>query len=322
MPSFELHSPKSAADAVVLLVANPQARVIAGGTDLVPNLRHGIGAPDQLIDLSRINELQQIHRTGKGWVIGAGVTVQHLATCADVQSELPVLAQAAAAVAGPGHRAVATLGGNLCVDTRCVFYNQSEWWRQSNSYCLKYRGDTCHVAPQGARCHAAWSGDLAPALIALDASVDILGCDGLRNLPLNDFYVDDGAKPLTLLPGELVTGVRIPAQAEGMRCGYRKARVRGAMDFPLAGVAARVLVAQGVLTELRVALTGTNSRPFLLEGTDTLCNTAVTPELLRALGKLVQKQVSPMRTTVTGSNYRRQVASVMAQRLIGDLINF
>ena len=322
MPSFVLRSPKSAADAVVLLVANPQARVIAGGTDLVPNLRHGIGAPDQLIDLSRIVELQHIQRTGKGWVIGAGVTVQHLATCADVLSELPVLAQAAAAVAGPGHRAVATLGGNLCVDTRCVFYNQSEWWRQSNSYCLKHRGDTCHVAPQGARCHAAWSGDLAPALIALNASVDILGCDGLRNLPLNDFYVDDGAKPLTLLPGELITSVRIPAQSEGMRCGYRKARVRGAMDFPLAGVAARVLVAQGVLTELRVALTGTNSRPFLLEGTDALCNTTVTPELLRALGKLVQKQVSPMRTTVTGSNYRRQVASVMAQRLIGDLIDF
>lgn len=322
MPSFALRSPKSAADAVVLLVANPQARILAGGTDLVPNLRHGIGAPDQLIDLSGINELQQIQRTGKGWVIGAGVTVQQLATYADVLSELPVLAQAAAAVAGPGHRAVATLGGNLCVDTRCVFYNQSEWWRQSNGYCLKHRGDVCHVAPQGSRCHAAWSGDLAPALIALNASVDILGGDGLRNLPLNDFYVDDGAKPLTLLPGELVTGVRIPAQAEDMRCGYRKARVRGAMDFPLAGVAARVVVAQGVLTELRVALTGTNSRPFLLEGTDTLCDTAVTPELLRALGKLVQKQVSPMRTTVTGSNYRRQVASVMTQRLIGDLIDF
>lgn len=319
MTSFVLRSPKSAADAVVWLAANPQARIIAGGTDLVPNLRHGLGAPDQLIDLGRIVELQQIQRTGEGWVIGAAVTLQHLATSAEVLSDLPVLTQAAAAVAGPAHRTVATLGGNLCVDTRCVFYNQSEWWRRSNNYCLKHLGDTCHVAPQGARCHAAWSGDLAPALIALNASVDILGCDGLRNLPLNDFYVDDGAMPLTLLPGELVTGVRIPAQPEGMRCGYRKARVRGATDFPLAGVAARVLVAQGVLTDLRVALTGTNSRPFLVEGTEVLCNTTVTPELLRALGKLVQKQVSPMRTTVTGSNYRRQVASVMAQRLIGEL---
>ena len=320
MTSFVLRSPKSAADAVAMLAANPQARAIGGGTDLVPNLRRGIGAPDQLIDLSGIDELQYLQRVGQGWVIGAGVTLQHLASNCEVQSELPVLSQAAAAVAGPGHRTVATLGGNLCVDTRCVFYNQSEWWRQSNHYCLKLGGDTCHVAPQGSHCHAAWSGDLAPALIALDASVDILGCAGPRNLPLNDFYVDDGAKPLTLLPGELVTGVRIPAQPEGMRCGYRKARVRAAMDFPLAGVAARVVVAQDVIADLRVALTGTNSRPFLLEGTQALCTKTVTPELLSALGKLVQKQVSPMRTSVTGSNYRRQVASVLAQRLVRELL--
>ena len=319
MTAFVLRAPRSAVQAVALLAANPQARIIAGGTDLMPNLRRGIGAPDQLIDLRLIDELQHIERSGKAWYIGAGVTLQQLAAHAQIQAELPALAQAAAAIAGPSHRTVATLGGNLCLDTRCVFYNQSEWWRQSNSYCLKYRGDICHVAPQGARCHAAWSGDLAPALIALDASIDILGASGLRNLPLADFYVDDGAKPLTLAPGELVMGVRIAAQAQGMRCGYRKARVRGAIDFPLAGVAARVVMTQAVLIDLRVALSGTNSRPFLLEGTETLCNTPVTPELLGALGKLVQKQVSPMRTTVTGSNYRRQVAAVLAQRLVREL---
>lgn len=319
MSSFVLRSPTSAGEAVTLLGANPLARFIAGGTDLVPNLRHGLDAPGQLIDLSRIDELQQIRRTGRGCSIGAGVTLQHLASSSEVRSEWPVLSEAAAAVAGPGHRAVATLGGNLCVDTRCVFYNQSEWWRRSNDYCLKLGGDTCHVAPQGSRCHAAWSGDLAPALIALDAHIDLQGPKGLRNLSLAGFYVDDGARPLALLPGELLTRVHIPAQPEGMRCGYRKARVRGAMDFPLAGVAARVVLAQGVLAELRVALTGTNSRPFLLEGCEALCNSALSPELLGALGKLVQKQVSPMRTTVTGANYRRQVAAVMAQRLVVEL---
>jgi 4-hydroxybenzoyl-CoA reductase subunit beta len=175
------------------------------------------------------------------------------------------------------------------------------------------------VAPQGARCHAAWSGDLAPALIALDASIELLGSGGPRSLPLADFYQDDGAKPLMLLPGELVTGVRIPAQAQGMRCAYRKARVRAAVDFPLAGVAMRLLMSEGVLTELRVALTGTNSQPILIEGSDALCNKAVAADSLAALGKLVQKQVSPMRSTVTASNYRRQVASVLAQRLLGEL---
>jgi 4-hydroxybenzoyl-CoA reductase subunit beta len=319
MTPFVLRSPKSASEVVALLAANPLSRVIAGGTDLMPNLRRGIGAPDMLLDLSGIEELKQLRRDGQAWLIGAGVTLQSLASDSQILAELPVLAQAAAAVAGPSHRGVATLGGNLCLDTRCVFYNQSEWWRQSNNYCLKYRGDICHVAPQGARCHAAWSGDLAPALIALDASIELLGSGGPRSLPLADFYQDDGAKPLQLLPGELVTGVRIPAQAQGMRCAYRKARVRAAVDFPLAGVAMRLLMSEGVLTELRVALTGTNSQPILIEGSDALCNKAVAAESLAALGKLVQKQVSPMRSTVTASNYRRQVASVLAQRLLGEL---
>ena len=319
MTPFVLRSPKSASEVVALLAANPLSRVIAGGTDLMPNLRRGIGAPDMLLDLSGIEELKQLRRDGKAWLIGAGVTLQSLASDSQILAELPVLAQAAAAVAGPSHRGVATLGGNLCLDTRCVFYNQSEWWRQSNNYCLKYRGDVCHVAPQGARCHAAWSGDLAPALIALDANIELLGSSGPRSLPLADFYQDDGAKPLMLLPGELVTGVRIPAQAQGMRCAYRKARVRAAVDFPLAGVAMRLLMSEGVLTELRVALTGTNSQPILIEGSDALCNKAVAAESLVALGKLVQKQVSPMRSTVTASNYRRQVASVLAQRLLGEL---
>jgi len=319
MTPFVLRSPKSVADAVHMLAAEPRARVIAGGTDLLPNLRRGIGAPEQLIDLGALEELQQLEREGKGWHLGAGVTLGYLASSREIASELPVLAQAAAAVAGPSHRSVATLGGNLCLDTRCVFYNQSEWWRQSNNYCLKYRGDICHVAPQGARCHAAWSGDLAPALIAVDASVDILHQEGSRTVPLADFYQDDGAQPLKLLPGELLTGVRIPPQPDGMRSGYRKARVRGAVDFPLAGVAIRVLVANGLLMDLRVALTGTNSQPLLLHGTEALCNKPVTAEVLTALAKLVQKQVSPMRSTVTASNYRRQVASVLAQRLLGDL---
>lgn len=320
MTPFVLRSPRSAAEAVALLAAHPQARVIAGGTDLLPNLRRGINAADTLIDLGGIDDLQQIARDGTAWMLGAGVTLQQLAGHREIKSALPALAQAAASVAGPSHRTVATLGGNLCLDTRCVFYNQSEWWRQSNNYCLKYQGEVCHVAPQGARCHAAWSGDLAPALMALDARIDVLHSDGLRSLPLADFYQDDGAKPLTLRAGELVTGVRIPAQPDGMRCGYRKARVRGAVDFPLAGVAVRVTMADGVPMELRVALTGTNSQPILIAGTEALCNKAVGAESLTALGKLVQKQVSPMRSTVTASNYRRQVASVLAQRLVSELM--
>jgi 4-hydroxybenzoyl-CoA reductase subunit beta len=242
-----------------------------------------------------------------------------LAADAVIARELPALAQAAASVAGPGHRSVATLGGNLCLDTRCVFYNQSEWWRRANDHCLKHGGEICHVAPQGRRCHAAFSGDVAPALIALDATVEIVGGTGARTLALADLYADDGAAPLRLAADELIVAVRIPPQCARARSGYRKARIRGAMDFPLAGVAARAGFEGARLSSLRVALTGTNSRPLLLADTDVLLGAPVDEATLAALGKRIGKQVSPMRTTVAASNYRRQVAIVLAQRLLRDL---
>jgi 4-hydroxybenzoyl-CoA reductase subunit beta len=316
---FTLHRAASATHAAALLARLPGARIVAGGTDLVPNLRRGLGAPAALVDVTSIEGFDSIAREGTGWRIGAGATLAALAADAAIARDLPALAQAAASVAGPGHRAVATLGGNLCLDTRCVFYNQSEWWRRSNDYCLKFGGSTCHVAPQGSRCHAAFSGDVAPALIAYEAEVEVAGAQGARRLPLCELYADDGAKHLALAGDELIFAVRIPPQPAGARSGYRKARVRGAMDFPLAGVAMRATFDGAALTSLRVALTGTNSRPFALADTDALCGGPVDDALLALLAKRIGKQVSPMRTTVTSSHYRRQVAIVQAQRLLREL---
>jgi len=316
---FALGHPATLAAAAALLAATPGARPLAGGTDLLPNLRDGIGETQVLVDLAGIAEMSTIAVAGDGVTLGAGVTLARIVADAALRRALPVLAETAAAIAGPAHRTVATVGGNLCLDTRCVFYNQSEWWRRANDFCLKHGGDVCHVAPQGKRCHAAFSGDLAPALLALDAGIDIVGPGGARRLPLAQLYVEDGARHLTLAPGEIVAAIHIPAQPVDARTGYRKARARGAIDFPLAGVAARVEMKDGTLRALRVALTGTNARPFLLDGADALAGGPVTDDTLARLGKLVQKQVSPMRTTVTHSNYRRQVAAVLAQRLVREL---
>jgi 4-hydroxybenzoyl-CoA reductase subunit beta len=316
---FTLHRAGTAAQAAELLAGIPGARLLAGGTDLLPNLRRGIGAPPALVDISGVAGFDTIERDAQGWRLGAGVTLARLAVDAAVARELPALVQAAASVAGPGHRSVATLGGNLCLDTRCVYYNQSEWWRRANDYCLKHGGDICHVAPQGRRCHAAFSGDLAPALIALDASAEIIGANGRRSVPLTDLYADDGAASLRLATDEVIVAVRVPLQPQAALSGYRKARIRGAMDFPLAGVAARATFDGGRLCSLRLALTGTNSRPLLLADTDALYGSAIDEAVLAALGKRISKQVSPMRTTVTASNYRRQVAIVLAQRLLREL---
>ena len=247
------------------------------------------------------------------------MTLATLARDAAIAERLPALADAANAAAGPGHRSAATLGGNLCQDTRCVFYNQSEWWRAANRYCLKRGGDTCHVAPQGQRCHAAFSGDLAPVLLALQAEVDLLSARGARRLPLHALYRDDGAAHLTLAPDELLTGVQLPTPAPGQRSAFRKARVRGAMDYALAAVAVALALDGGRIASLAVGLSGTNSHPLRLDGTDALIGQPVDEALLAALGKLVAKQVNPMRSTVTASNYRRQVASVTTQRLLREL---
>jgi 4-hydroxybenzoyl-CoA reductase subunit beta len=316
---FKLHRATSATHAAALLARLPGARIVAGGTDLVPNLRRGIGAPEALVDVSSIPDYATIVRDSDGWRIGAGTTLAALASDASIARDLPALAQAAASVAGPGHRTVATLGGNLCLDTRCVFYNQSEWWRRSNDYCLKLGGTTCHVAPQGSRCHAAFSGDLAPALLVYGAQIDVVGARGARRLPLAELYADDGARHLTLAADELIASILVPPQPEGARSGYRKARARGAMDFPLAGVAIRATIAGATLVDLQVALTGTNARPLALADTAALCGARIDDALLAELGKRIGKQASPMRTTVTSSHYRRQVAIVLAQRLLREL---
>ncbi len=319
MHPFTLHRPARLDEVVALLAAEPGARLLAGGTDLIPNLRRGLESPPVLIDLARVRGFADVTIDESGLALGAGTPLNRLSSDVHIVRHYRALAEAAQAVAGPGHRSAATLGGNLCLDTRCVFYNQSEWWRASNSYCLKRGGDTCHVAPQGDRCHAAFSGDLAPALLALAAEIEVVSARGARRLPLADLYRDDGRAHLTLSRDELLASVRVPAPRASCASGYRKARVRGAMDFPLAGVAAALCQRDGRVAELRVALTGTNARPFVLEGTQALTGGPVDDGALAAVGKLIAKQTSPMRTTATPSNYRRQVAAVLAQRLLREL---
>ncbi len=317
---FTLERPATLDQALAALASEPAARAIAGGTDLLPNMRRGLAAPPRLVDLSGLPGMSEIAIGADGALeFGAGVSLARLASDPELARHLPALGDAARAAAGPGHRSAATLGGNLCQDTRCIYYNQSAWWRQANGYCLKRDGDTCHVAPQGKRCHAAFCSDLAPVLLAQGAQVELVSSRGKRRLPLADLYQDDGAAHLMLEPGELLTRVLVPAPAQGQRCAYRKARVRGAMDFPLAAVAVTLVLQGGVIERLAVGISGTNSQPLQLQGLDAMKGQAVDAALIAAVGKAVQKQVSPMRSTTTESNYRRQVAATLAQRLLRAL---
>ena len=186
MPNFDLHRPTEVEEAVKLRAETDGALYVAGGTDMIVNVRRGIEQPAALIDLSSVQELQEIVEDNEGLHIGASVTLQTVTNDRRIQAEYTGVAEAAAAVAGPTHQSYGTVGGNLCLDTRCLFYNQSEWWRKSNDYCMKERGDICHVAPGGKRCFAAFSGDVAPTALIHNAEVDLVGPNGRRRVPLTD----------------------------------------------------------------------------------------------------------------------------------------
>ncbi len=317
MPSFTLTRPSNVADAVAERHRQIGSRFIAGGTDLLANMRHGLSSPPVLIDLSSIDELMTIEASGRWLRVGAGVTIAALGRNRAITSDYRAVAQAAEAVGGPGHRVMGTVGGNLCLDTRCIFYNQSEWWRRSNSFCLKRQGNTCHVAPQGQHCYAAFTGDLAPALLAVGADVEIAGVQGRRRIPLGDMYAEDGQAHLTLADDELVVAVHLPLKAPPS--GYSKIRVRGAIDYPLAGVAVALSATSGKVESLRIAITGTNSRPFVLAGMNAVVGRAIDEKVLHEIDRLVQKQVQPMRTTIASAHYRRLAAAALAQRLVATL---
>ncbi|AYH42189.1 4-hydroxybenzoyl-CoA reductase subunit beta [Azoarcus sp. DN11] len=318
LSEFRFFRPASAADAVRLRGEFPASRFIAGGTDLLPNMRRGLVGAEVLIDLGAVAEMKELRRDGERLHIGAGVTLATLAADPTVVSHLPALAQAALAVAGPTHRRAATLGGNLCLETRCQYFNQSEHWRAANQFCMKLDGDTCRVAPKSSRCYAAFSGDVAPALLALGAEVELLGPQGARRLPLADFYVDDGMRWLALGADELLVAVTVPLVA-GRASTYEKIRVRGAIDFPLAGVAVVLRRDGDRIAELRVACTGVSSRPELIAGLDELVGQTLDDAALATMERHVKRGIQPMETTLMSVPYRRRATPVLAKRLVRRL---
>jgi 4-hydroxybenzoyl-CoA reductase subunit beta len=332
LPEFSVLTPRTLDEAVVARAANPASRPLGGGTDLVVNIRRGIEAPPVLIDMNAVAELRAIRADARAIDVGASVTVAELSQQPDVVRHYPVVAQAAACIAGPTHRNMGTVGGNLCLDTRCIFYNQSQWWRAANNHCLKTTGDICHVAPKSRGvCFATFSGDLAPAFLTLRAEVDIAGPAGRRTIPLASLYIGyarqdvpitetqgDGKYYLSLRPGEVVTAVRAH-NTPSLRSAYDKIRIRRSIEYPVCGVAVALRRERDTLADLRVAFTGTNPRPVLLAGTDTLCGGALDARVLAELDDLVRDQIMSMKTTFTPGHYRRRVAGVLARRLVQKL---
>ena len=233
----------------------------------------------------------------------------------------PGVADALGEVATPLVRASGTVGGNLLVETRCFFFNQSYFWRASLGFCLKADGDRCHVVPQKERCYATFSGDLAPALMVLDAEVELAGPDGRRRLSLRDLYDrdGDGIRRVTLRPGELVVAVHLPRSARGQRGRYKKLRVRPSYDFPELGVAVAGRWDERRVESLRLAVGGVEPYPRRFdELTDPLVGGPLSPERLVRLAEEVTKRVRPVHNTFLLPDYRRRMVGVYVRRALGE----
>jgi len=316
---FELHRPSSI-DETTRLAGDLAGRFdyLAGGTDLLPNYKMHLNLRPHLIALDGVRELTG-HDLGR---IGAMERLADLERDAELLAEYPGFADALAEVATPLVRSSGTLGGNLLVETRCFFFNQSYFWRASLGFCLKADGDRCHVVPQKEKCYATFSGDLAPALMALGADVEVAGAGGRRRFPLAQLYdaAGDGIRRTRLAPGELVVAVHLPPEARGLRGRYKKLRVRPSYDFPELGVAVAGRWDDGGRVErLALAIGGAESYPKRFDDlTAPLEGSSLTDERVRALAEEVAKRVRPVHNTFLLPDYRKRMVDVYVRRAIHE----
>src|SRR5690349_12871188 len=290
LPSFKLLRPRTIEEAVAHLSKHAgEIQIIAGGTDLLPSMKQRLFTPKYLLDIRRIEELHGIRSIpGHGTDIGALVTLTSLEDSEFIRRSYPVLHEAVATIASPILRNMGTLGGNICLDTRCLWYNQSLTWRKSCGFCIKKDGDLCHVAPGGKKCWAAFSADSPAALLCLEAGLEIAGPTGKRRVPLAEFYTDVGDARMKLANNEMLIRVFLPERMAGYDGVYQKLRLRGSIDYPLAGVAAALKKnAQGLIEDARVAITGVNPAPLLVsEARHALAGKALNDHTATVVGEL------------------------------------
>ncbi len=321
---FKVERPTTVDEAVALLAAHgAKARVLAGGTDLLPNLKHGLHQPELVVSIGGVAGLRGVKDAGEVLEIGALTTLAELERHPLLAQFAPGLARAAAQVAGPQLRRMGTIGGNLCLDTRCLYYNQSAFWREALGYCLKKDGSVCHVVADGKKCVAAASNDTATMLMALGAEVELRARDGTRRVPLDAFYLPDGAKNTVVDEGELLVCVRVPKGSPARREGYAKLRHRNSIDFPLLSVAVALDVegvAPGTVTGGLLVVSALQARPLRVT-LDALRGRALDDDTIEELGRLAHGRCHPMTNIADDPAWRRDMVPVLVRRAVADALH-
>lgn len=319
LPEFKLLRPRSVDDALGYLAKHHgNLKILAGGTDLIPSMRQKLFEPEFVLDLRGIGVMRGIKLASNGGVeIGALTTLREVERSDFLRQHYRVLTEAAATVASPVLRNMGTIGGNICLDTRCLWYNQSLTWRKGCGFCIKKDGDLCHVAPGGTKCWAAFSGDTPPALLCLQAEIETVSSAGLRRIPLRDFYTGMGDNYRKLDAGELVTRIFLPALSANLNGVYRKLRVRGSIDYPLAGVAVVIKRSNGQVSEAQIGITAVNPAPLLVKGAgELLAGKVIDEALAESAGDLAARTAKPLTTSALTPEYRREMIRVFTKRAI------
>jgi 4-hydroxybenzoyl-CoA reductase subunit beta len=321
---YEYHRPGRLDEALDLLAEHGEdAMPIAGGTDLVPNMKHGLFTPGHLVALGRVEELRGFDRADDGTIrIGAAESLDSVSRDPWIREDWPMLADACAKISGPQLRRAGTIGGNVCLDTRCTYYNQTRFWRESLGFCLKKDGDVCHVVPGGTRCVAAHSADGAAALCAIGAKLEIASPGGeRRTIPIDAFFTSDGVWNRRMERGEILVALHLPAGGPDKRAAFRKLRIRDAIDFPLANVAAVARFDPAGSTEsLRLYVSGMGSYPRKVGKIDEIVVGGPLDEgRIEAVAEQAFRQCHPLANITVDAEWRRAMIPLMVSRVLRRL---
>ncbi len=320
LPSFTYLQPKTLAEALRMKQdAGPEGSYVAGGTDLYPNMKRRHQEPKTVISLMGIGELRETRNAERGTEVGTARTLTEIAAEPAFRKRYSAIANAADLVSTPLLRNMGTLGGNLCLDTRCNYYNQGYEWRKAIDFCMKKDGAICWVAPSSPRCWAVSSSDVAPVMVAIGAEYVLVGPQGERVVPAARFYHNDGINYLTKQPDEILTAVRLPAP-DGWDAVYHKLRRRGSFDFPVLGVAAWVNWDGATIADARIVLGGVASYPQdVPEAGAALQGTALTDEAIAAAAEAAYRPSKPMDNTDFDLSWRKQMTQVYVRRALEEL---
>jgi 4-hydroxybenzoyl-CoA reductase subunit beta len=324
LPKFEYLSPKSVEEACSLLQEHEgNVKAIAGGTDVLPSLKQRLFTPEHVLDLRQVSGLRGIKNGSEKEVrIGSLTTLTAIEEASLVKEKFPALSEAAASVAAPQIKNMGTIGGNIALDTRCWYFNQSHSWRKSLETCIKRGGEVCHVVKSGKKCYAYLAADTVPALMALGAQVIITSTEGERQCLLKEIYTHDGKSPNALRAGDLITGVMLPLPEAESGSSYQKLRLRDAIDFPLVGAAARVAMDGEVCRDAKIVLGAVGSGPIeVTEAEDFLKGDPITEGLIEEAGNRAQKSAQPVPNTLSTPGYRRKMAGVLVRKALRQAIS-